>query len=94
MREIIEVLIGDTVQITWVNSGVTPSPLIAALYTGSETIVDSGTMTESGTGNGFFFRNVTMPDTPGFYVAETLATIASLPYKRRIKIHAVLGEVD
>ena len=94
MREIVEVLIGDTVQITWVNSGVTPSPIIATIFTGSETAIDSGTMTESGTGNGFFFRDFTIPNTPGFYVAETLATIGGSPYKRRIKMHAVRGEVD
>ncbi len=92
MREIIEVLIGDTIQITWVNSGVTPSPITATIFTGSETSIDSGTMTASG--NGHFWRNFTMPDTPGFYVAETLATISAFPYKRRVKIHAVRGEVD
>ena len=91
-REILETLIGDTIQIIWVDSGVTPTALVAAVYTGSETLVDSGAMVSSG--NGHFFKLHTVPSTPGYYVAETLATIDGFPYKRRRKYRAVLEEVD
>lgn len=87
-----QVLIGDTVQVTWVDSGVTPSALHASMWSGSETQVNSTAMTSSG--NGHYFGNMTVPNTPGFYVLETLATIDSFPYKRRIKVQATLGEVD
>ncbi len=92
MSSIKETLIGDTVKIAWVNSGVTPTDVHAALFNGSETLVNSLTMTDSL--NGHFFALITLPSSPGFYVAETLATIEAFPYKRRLKIKAILGEVD
>jgi len=85
-------LIGDTIQITWVNSGITPSDLYCATYTGSETLVDSGTMVSSG--NGHYYHDHTISSLEGYYVSETLATINGKPYKNRIKFKAVTGEVD
>lgn len=84
-------LVGDTIQITMVNSGVTPSAIMCAVYDSSETLVDSGSMTSSGNGHYYFDHTVT--NTPGFYVAQTLATISSNPYKNRLRFQAVLGEV-
>jgi len=88
----IKALVGDTFQVTWVNSGVTPTSLVAAVYNGSETMIDSGTMTSSG--NGHYYYDHTVSSSAGFYVAETVATINSAPYKRRIRFKAVNGEVD
>lgn len=85
-------LVGDTMKVTWINSGVTPTALVAKLYTGSETVVGSTSMTSSG--DGHYFAAMTMPDTPGFYVLETLATIDGFPYKRRVKVQAVVEDVD
>jgi len=85
-------LIGDTIKVTWINSGVTPTSLICTVYTGSETLVDSGAMTSSG--NGHYYFNHTVSSLQGFYVAETLASINGDPYKRRVKFKAVLDEVD
>lgn len=85
-------LIGDTIQITHINSGITPSAIVCAVYDGDETLVDSGTMTSSG--NGHYYYNHTVINTPGFYVAETLSTISGNPYKNRIKFKAIKGEVD
>lgn len=87
-------LIGNTIRITWVNSGITPSALIAAIYNGDEVMVDSASMVESGSGLGHYYHDHTVPDTPGYYVAETLATINSKPYKSRVKYRAVKEEVD
>lgn len=87
-----EELIGNTIKVTWINSGITPSDIFCAVYTGSETMVDSATMQSSG--DGHYFHLHTAPDTPGFYVAETKATINSKPYKNRIKYKAILDEVD
>lgn len=85
-------LIGDTIQITMVNSGVTPSAIVASVFDGDETVVDSGSMTNSG--NGHYYFDHTVINTPGFYVAQTLSTINSKPYKNRIRFQAVLGETD
>lgn len=87
---------GDTRRVKWVSSGEAPSSIYAAFldYTGpgSYSAVASSTMTDSG--NGHYWAALTVPNTPGFYVAETLATIAGLPYKRRLRFRAVLSEVD
>ena len=85
-------LIGDTIQVTWINSGTTPSPIIAAVYNGSDTLVDSGAMTSSG--NGHYYRDYTLPNTVGMYVAQTIGTINSNPYKNRVRFKAVKGEAD
>ena len=85
-------LIGDTIAITWVNSGVTPTAIGAAIYNGSETLVSSASMTSSG--NGHYYRLYTLPNTPGYFVAETIATISGNPYKNRIRFKAIRGEVD
>lgn len=85
-------LIGDTVRLTWVSSDITPSTILANVYNNAETLVGSGSMVSSG--NGHYYYDYTIPNTTGYYVAETLATINSLPYKRRTKFKAVTGEVD
>ena len=84
-------LIGDTIQVTMINSGVTPSTAIAGIFNEADTLVDSGSMTSSG--NGHYYRDFTIPDTVGFYVAETLATINGKLYKNRKRFQAVKGEV-
>lgn len=85
-------LCGDTIKIRWINSGVTPTSLIVAAYTGSETIVDSATMISSGAGH--YYHLHTIPNTPGYYVAQTLATISGKPYKNRTVYRAVLMDVN
>jgi len=88
-----EFLIGDTAKLTWVNSGVTPDAAPPwSLYDGGETVVDTGTLISSG--NGHYYGYCTLPDTPGFYVAESIATISGFPFKRRVRLRAILDEVD
>jgi len=87
-----KVLIGDTVKLTWINSGTTPSSIVASVYNGSELMVDSGSMVDSG--NGHYYFNHTVVNSTGFYSGEINATISSLNYKRKIKFKAVTGEVD
>ena len=85
-------LCGNTIKVRWVNSGVTPTSLVYAVYTGSETLVDSAAMTSSG--NGFYYGLHTVADTPGMYVAQTLATISGKTYKDRFQFLAVLKDVN
>jgi len=85
-------LIGDTIQLTWVNSGITPSDIVASVRDGNEVLVDSGAMVSSG--NGHYYFDHTVVNTLGFYVGETKATINALPYKNRLKFKAVDGSVD
>lgn len=89
-----EFLIGDTMTVTWINSGVIPTDINYAVFDGGnpEVLVDSATMTNSG--NGHYYSWHTVPDTPGLYVVQTNANIATRPFKRRIPYRAILGEVD
>jgi len=85
-------LIGDTIKLSWINSGVTPTVISGTIISGSETIVSSVTMSSSG--NGHYYSLHTLPDSAGYYIAQTLATVDTYPYKRRIKFAAVLEDVD
>ena len=83
--------VGDTMKVTWVSSGVTPSALIGDIVSGSETVVDSFTMSSSGNGHYYGFYTIT---TEGYGVARTVATIGGLPFKRSIKFRGIAVEVD
>ena len=91
MSDLKRVLVGDTFKQTFVNSGASASPIIAAIISGSETIISSATAIDSG--NGHYYRMASV-DTPGYYVSQWDATISGNPYKRRQRFKAVLNEVD
>ncbi len=85
-----KVLIGDTVKFTWVNSGVAMSPVVS-VYTGSETLVDSGAMIDSL--NGMYFFNHTV-NSAGYYSMVAIGSLDGYPYKKILQIKAVTGGVD
>ena len=85
------VLVGDTFKQTFVNSGSSPNPIIASIINGEESIVSSGTASDSGSGH--YYRQAII-NTPGYYVSQWDATISGNPYKRRQRLKAVLNEVD
>lgn len=85
------VQVGDTFKQFWISSGTTPSVISAAIITGSETVISSGTGVSSG--NGHYYRTVSV-NSPGYYVSEWRATISGNPYKRRARFKAFLNEVD
>ena len=87
-----EFIIGDTIELSWVSSGSSPSDIYAAVYDGDETMVDS--MTLSSSGNGHYFFDYTLPTSTGYYVVEYVATISSNPYKSRKRFKTVRNEVD
>ena len=91
MKSLRKVLVGDTFKQFWISSGTSPSVISAALITGSETVISSGTGVSSG--NGHYYRTASV-NSPGFYVSEWRATISGNPYIRKTRFKAVLGEVD
>jgi len=92
-KAIVEHLIGNTVKVTWVSSGANPTDVSLRIFDKDATLVSSSTMTESGSGVGHFYHFQTLPDSPGSYVAETLAVIGSKNYKKRIRFRCVSGGV-
>lgn len=83
--------VGDTFKQFWISSGTSPSVISAAIITGSETVISSGSGVSSG--NGHYYRTTSV-NSPGYYVSEWKATIAGSPYKRRARFKAYLNEVD
>lgn len=83
-------LIGGTIKMTWINSGVTMNPKVTA-FTGSETVVATGDMVDSG--NGHYYYNFTIPSS-GFYNLVAIGSAGGYPYKRNEKVKGVTGGVD
>lgn len=83
---------GNTLRLKWISSGTTVSSVGFSVYTGSETAIDSGTLTSSG--GGHYYAHHTTPNTPGYYAVEFVANVGSQTYKRRSVYRVVLEEVD
>lgn len=86
-----KILIGNTVTVTWVSSGVTATPISVSILDNTETSVSSITLTDSG--NGHYFADVTVPNSSGYYVAEITAVVNLNTYKNRMKFKAITCEV-
>lgn len=94
-----KVLVGDTREYTWINSGAAPSPINHTLYlrdsnapgSGTEIIVSSKSGVSSGNGHYFSLAQVS---TPGYYVSEWNATLDSNLYKERIIFQATAKSID
>lgn len=91
MRDIINVQAGSTKKISWVSSGNVADSIYAALFTGSETLISSVAMTNSG--NGFYWTRITMPDSNAFFVVETKAVVETFPFKKRKFVKTDMMEV-
>ena len=86
-------LAGTTRRFTWTNSGATATATLFNLLTGSETMVTCySTVLDSG--NGHYYKDVTMPDTPGFYAYLWQMTVNGNVYKTKGKLRVILEEVD
>lgn len=85
-----KVLVGDTIQFSWVNSGVTMNPVVG-VYTGSDTLVDSGAMISSGDGHYYYNHTV---NSEGYYNMVAVGSVSGNPYKRILKIKGIAGGVD
>jgi len=86
-----KVLIGNTVKMTWVNSGTTASPISVSVLDNTDISVNSIAMTDSG--NGHYFADVVVPNSVGYYVAETTAVVSGNTYKNRMKFKTITCEV-
>jgi hypothetical protein len=87
-----EFLPGDTMYLTWVFSGYDVSNLNYRIRDSADTIVSTGTFTNSGDGHAFAL--VTVSSTSGYYVAEYHNTIDGFPYLRRKQFRVQEIEVD
>jgi len=84
-------IIGDTVRLTWVSSGAVADSIGVAAYDSDETVV--GTVAMVSSGNGHYYGDYTLSNTPGYIVFQTTAWVSSYRYVNRVKLNKVLEEV-
>lgn len=90
---IIEKIAGTTIKVTWVNSGVTVSPLSSALLDRNEALVHS--IAASSSGDGFYYALHPLPTSPGqWYVNQWIGVINANTFKERQLVKAIFPEVD
>jgi len=85
--------IGDTLEFTFISSGVTFSPIWGAIRDSNESLVSSWSMSSSG--NGHYFANVTTaPNSYGAGIYETTMTgyVNSLSYIRKERFQLIEGQ--
>lgn len=87
----VECIAGTTIRVTWVSSGVTPSPIVSNLLTGSDTLVSSASAQSSG--NGHYFALHDVPTSGGWYVNRWLAVIGVNTYQHRQLVRSQRLEV-
>ncbi len=92
LPEPIEVIAGTTLRATFRAVGVTASPIISTLYSGSETLVSSVAATSSG--NGYYFAPHLIPNSAAWYVNKWFAYISPDTYVSAQYIRARKPEVD
>lgn len=85
-----KVLIGDTIKMTWINSGVSMAPTME-VFTGSETVVNTGAFVDSGAGHAYYNYTVT---SEGYYRLKATGVANGKPYIRDKLIKGVTGGVD
>lgn len=89
---VIECVAGTTITLTWISSGSTASPISAALWSGSETLISSLTATASG--NGHYYALMDVPTSGGNYVNEWFAIVGVNTYRSRQLLLSHRLEVD
>lgn len=90
--KVLDTIVGGTVKVTWVNSGVIPSALRSLLFDKNETLV--GSMDGVSSGNGFFYALHTIPNSAGFYANKWYATINANTYVTPQFLRALTYQVD
>jgi hypothetical protein len=82
---IVSEFIGSTLRTTLVNSGVTASPISSALFSNNGVLVSS--VSQSSSGNGFYYADIALPTSRGWYVNEQIAVINANTYRRYQLVH-------
>lgn len=87
-----ERIAGTTFKGTWVNSGVTPSPISSALKDRSGAVVSSLAATSSG--NGLYFALHQLPNSAQPLLNEWRAWVNSFEYVNRQLVNVIDVKVD
>lgn len=92
LNRTVEVIAGDTIRLTWVSSGASPSPIVSTLFSGSETLVSSVAGVSSG--NGHFYAHHNLPNTAAWYANKWFAFVSPDTYVKYQYVKAIKPEVD
>lgn len=88
---IVELIGGNTLKATWVNSGVTPSSLGSTLLDKNEVVVN--TYVGASSGNGHYYAVHYVPTSDDWYVNRWIAFIDANTYQHRQLVRAHKLEV-
>ena len=88
----IEAIAGTTLRTTFVASGMTASPIVSNLLSGSGTLVSSVAGVSSG--NGFYYAPHLLPSSRAWYVNKWFSFFSPDTYVSAQYIKAILPEVD
>ena len=89
---VIDVIGGTTLNLTWINSGSTPSVLRLSILDKAEALVSSVTPVDSG--NGHYFAPLYVPSSDAWYVARAIAVLNTNTYVSRALIRTHKLEVS
>lgn len=88
---IVELIGGNTLKATWINSGVTPTSLSSALLDRNEVVVN--TFVAVASGGGAYFAVHYVPTSDDWYVNRWIAFIDANTYQHRQLVRAHKLEV-
>jgi hypothetical protein len=91
-RSIVEELVGDTLKVTFVNTGATVSPLVSTLLDPLENLVSSVTAIASG--NGAYYALHILPGSPQWLVNRWWGVINANTYTRSQFVRVRTMETD
>lgn len=90
-----QIELGSTKKFTWINSGATVTAQLSLIRTGSETIINTVSLTDSGNGHWFSLHTFLVGTfAPGYYSQEFRMTIGGNPYNARQRFRLIQTEVD
>jgi hypothetical protein len=90
--KVLDTIVGATMKLTWVNSGITPSGIQCNLYDKTETLV--GSVAGVSSGNGFYYAPLLIPNSAGVFVNKWFSVINGNTYVTPQYIRATRYEAD
>ncbi len=84
--------VGSTLRTTWVNSGASATQIYSALFDKEGVLVSSASQQSSG--NGHYYADIALPNTPVNYLNKQGGVIDSNTYVRWQLVNLIAPEVD
>lgn len=90
--QVLTEFVGNTLRTTWINSGTSASQIYSALIDKEGVLVNS--VSQQSSGNGHYYADIALPNTPGNYLNKQGGVIDSNTYSRWQIVKLIAPEVD